>query len=40
VRDAHGVLTTLILVVLVLGLLELTEQLPSKCCCRVFSVIA
>jgi hypothetical protein len=34
------VMTTLILVLLVLVLLELTQQVPSKCCCGVFSAIS
>lgn len=33
--DTHEVMTTLILVVTVLFFLELTEWLPSKCCCGV-----
>jgi hypothetical protein len=34
------VMTALILVVLVLDLLELTEQSPSEYCCGVFSAIS
>jgi hypothetical protein len=38
--DIHKVMTSLILVILVLVLLELRHWLPSKFCCRVFSAIS
>jgi len=40
VSDTHKVMTTLILVDLVLVLLELTHQLPPKCCCGVSSAMS
>jgi hypothetical protein len=39
VQTCTRVMTALILVVLVLDLLELTEQSPSEYCCAVFFAI-
>lgn len=38
--DTSKVVTALILVVLILILLEMTDEVPLICCCEVFSAIS